>query len=203
MPLKGSFELEYQKDKNYWGSKPSSIIKDKFGLLRKGSLLDIGAGDGRNVLFLAEHGFNVTALDIAPTGLLAINEKAKKRMVSDRVKTVEADFIGYQTTDTFDNIITNFTLHFVGADNIIPFLDKMTGLTKTGGINVIDDFTQNSPLAKTSVDDYINETILSDYYLSLGWKIIYSCTRYVPVKAFESKDEKLQGEAIAFIAQKT
>lgn len=77
MPINGSFEDEYKQDKNYWGVRLSSIIKDQLDLFVHGSVLDVGAGDGRNALFLAKCGFDVTALDIAPTGLLNILEKSK------------------------------------------------------------------------------------------------------------------------------
>lgn len=34
-------------------------------LLRPGSVLDLASGDGGSALFLAKHGFSVTAVDIA------------------------------------------------------------------------------------------------------------------------------------------
>lgn len=120
-----------------------------------------------------------------------------------RVKTIVTDFLDYQTNDRYDNIISNFTIHFVGSDNIKPFLEKMTELTKPGGINVIDDFTNNGPIAKKHPESYINYDILSDFYLSKGWRILYTSTRNVPLKSFEYSSEPVYSQATAFIAQKS
>lgn len=164
--------------------------------------MDIGAGDGRNALFLASSGFNVVALDLAPTGLKNIVKKAAAQDLTDRIKVVTANITEYKPDVSYENVITNFTLHFVGAENIIPVLEKMVSLTRSGGINLIDDFTQNGPLAVNRPDNYVTPLLLEDFYDKKGWKILYSDTRPVKTKAFESPGRLYTHEAIAFIAKK-
>ena len=66
------------QDKEKWNEKyrqkkysttPSQIVRDYFGLAPGKNALDIGAGNGRNSLFLAQHGFSVDAVDISDEGL--------------------------------------------------------------------------------------------------------------------------------------
>jgi cyclopropane fatty-acyl-phospholipid synthase-like methyltransferase len=202
MPQNGSFEEEYKANKNYWGTEPSKVISDKLGLMQPGTILDIGAGDGRNALYLAAHEFDVTALDISQTGLDNLLGKARNQGVSNKITILCADFLNYTPDTSFDNIITNFTIHFVGEENIEPFLVKMTNFTKPGGVNIIDDFTRNGPLAITHPENYITEEMLLDFYKKQGWTILSSETRSTKTKAFETPGKPYTHEAIAFVAQK-
>ena len=49
--------------------EPSGIIKQYFRLAGGKKALDIAAGNGRNTIFLAKHGFSVDAVDISDVGL--------------------------------------------------------------------------------------------------------------------------------------
>ena len=50
-------------------SEPSLIVREFFSLASGKRVLDIAAGNGRNAIYLAEHGFDVDAVDISETGL--------------------------------------------------------------------------------------------------------------------------------------
>jgi SAM-dependent methyltransferase len=67
-----------QQDRIKWNQKykkkkyprePSQIVRDYFSLAKIGKALDIGAGNGRNSIFLAKQGFSVEAVDISDIGL--------------------------------------------------------------------------------------------------------------------------------------
>ena len=55
--------------------EPAAIVKQYFGLARGKTALDIAAGNGRNALFLARHGYGVDAVDISDVGLAQFAEK--------------------------------------------------------------------------------------------------------------------------------
>lgn len=78
-----------------------------------GTVLELGAGTGRIALSLAQRGFRVTGLDIAP----AMLEQAKAKRarlgsdVADRVKFVQADMTAFDLGRSFDAVIcTYYTL---------------------------------------------------------------------------------------------
>ncbi len=48
------------------------------GTLKPGRAIDLGCGEGDNAIFLAEHGFEVTAIDFAPSAIAKAREKARK-----------------------------------------------------------------------------------------------------------------------------
>lgn len=75
-----------------------------------GTILELGAGTGRVALGLAERGFTVTGLDIAPAMLALAKEKRAKLPagVAQRVKFVRADMTTFDLGRTFDIVICTF-----------------------------------------------------------------------------------------------
>jgi SAM-dependent methyltransferase len=53
--------------------------------------LELGGGQGRDSLFYAHSGFNVTVLDYADAGLQEIRKKAEAAGVADRIRTLVHD----------------------------------------------------------------------------------------------------------------
>ncbi len=74
-----------------YGDDPSEAAvaaADVFVAAGVATVVELGAGQGRDTLYLARRGFHVHALDYAPEGLQAIEAKAGAAGLADRV-TVE------------------------------------------------------------------------------------------------------------------
>jgi SAM-dependent methyltransferase len=74
-----------------YGREPSEAAvaaADAFAAAGATTVLELGAGQGRDTLYLARRGFHVHALDYAPEGVDAIDGKAAASGLADRV-TVE------------------------------------------------------------------------------------------------------------------
>lgn len=69
--------------------RPSGFLVDSVRLLKPGTALDIGSGNGRNSLYLAQHGWTVTAVDVSHVGLDQTRFTAQRLGV--QVQTVAAD----------------------------------------------------------------------------------------------------------------
>ena len=68
-------------------------------------VLDLGCGVGRHALLLAEHGFDVEAIDGSPTGLAVVRETAAARGLSVGLHQGLADALPYPDTD-FDYVLS-------------------------------------------------------------------------------------------------
>jgi SAM-dependent methyltransferase len=71
-----------------YGGEPSEAAvaaADAFAAADATAVLELGAGQGRDTLYLARRGFHVHALDYAPEGVDAIAAKAAASGVADRV----------------------------------------------------------------------------------------------------------------------
>ena len=143
-------------------AEPSQIVEDFYSLAPGKNALDIGAGNGRNSLFLAEHGFSVDAVDISEEGL---KQFAGKR---PEIRPICADL------DTFDipakryDLIVN--VKFLNR-RIFPYIKE--GLKK-GGILIFETFaeTEHSGEIKSMCRDYLlRKNELLHAFLSL--RIVY------------------------------
>ncbi len=114
------------------GKKANSFLRRHITLLPKGKALDLATGEGRNAVFLAQHGFKVDAVDISEIGLRKTQESAGKRIV--RVHTILADLDTYQIKRGEYDLITNF--YFLNR-NIIPKIKR--GLKK-GGMVIFETY---------------------------------------------------------------
>ncbi len=47
---------------------PNRMVADEVGELRAGTALDLGAREGGDALWLAEHGWTMTAVDVSAVG---------------------------------------------------------------------------------------------------------------------------------------
>src|SRR5688572_24775461 len=57
----------------------NKFLAEKIKGIKPGKALDIGMGEGRNALFLAAQGWEVTGFDISDTGVKLALEEARKR----------------------------------------------------------------------------------------------------------------------------
>lgn len=95
------------------GRTPAPFLVEQIDLITRLSpghaALDIACGEGRNSIFLAHHGFDVTGLDISPEGL----KKARRRMREEGVHIDfrRVDLERYRFTERYDLIVNvNFLL---------------------------------------------------------------------------------------------
>jgi len=120
-------------DKRFWrqefalGKEPNPFLKKHIHLLPRGKALDIAAGEGRNAVFLAQHGFEVDAVDISEMGLRKARKLAREKGVS--VNTFPVDLDEYQIEKERYDLITNF--YFLKR-RLIPRIKK--GLKKGGRV---------------------------------------------------------------------
>jgi SAM-dependent methyltransferase len=99
-----------------------------------GTALDIGMGEGRNALFLATQGWEVTGFDISDVGVQLTREAAQKRGVKLEAVVEDADRFDYgkQRWD----LVVGMYMHAVITRNAEKIIDSL----KPGGILVVEGF---------------------------------------------------------------
>lgn len=63
------WDRRYAEHELVWSAAPNQFVAAELGDLRPGRALDVATGEGRNALWLAENGWDVTAVDFSLTGL--------------------------------------------------------------------------------------------------------------------------------------
>lgn len=83
------------------------------GIAPRARALDIGCGQGRDALFIARLGHEVTGVDLSPHGIRAMQEAAASEVLE--VTGVVADLAEFQPDGYFDVIVIDRTLHMLDA----------------------------------------------------------------------------------------
>lgn len=95
-PKRTIYEDEYNQDHYYWGLTPSKLcykILFLFPPVKPLKLLDLGCGEGKDAVFFARNGYQVTAFDIADAGIEKTKRLADKTGV--QVQVFKADILGF------------------------------------------------------------------------------------------------------------
>ena len=109
------------------GKEPNPFLKKHIHFLPGGKALDIATGEGRNAVFLAQHGFEVDAVDISEKGLRKAQQLAREKGV--KINTIAVDLDRYQIEKERYDLIANF--YFLRR-RLIPRIRK--GLKKGGRV---------------------------------------------------------------------
>ena len=92
----------YQNIDEVWAEPDSELIAEAEGL-PAGRALDLGAGEGINSIWLAEQGWQVTAVDFAPAAVAKIERAARQRDLP--IQAQAADILTYQAEIEFDLVV--------------------------------------------------------------------------------------------------
>jgi len=85
----------YASQELVWTAEANRFVAEELAGLAAGRALDLGTGEGRNAIWLAERGWQVTAVDFSAAGLAKAAELAAGRGVTG-IRWVEADLREYQ-----------------------------------------------------------------------------------------------------------
>jgi len=97
----------YSKNDYIYGTKPNDFLRENVSHLKSGNVLCVAEGEGRNAVFLAQQGFQVTAVDSSIVGL----EKAQRLAAKNRVEitTIQSDLNDFDFgIERWDNVISIF-----------------------------------------------------------------------------------------------
>ena len=137
------------------------------------SLIDIGCGEGRNAVFFARNGYDVTAFDPSPVGLKKASRLADE--VGVKIKLFEGDINQYRFTKKFDIIFSTGVLQYIPPDQRRSTFVHYQEHTSMGGLNVhsiivTKPFIPRATDADESASKWYSGELLKLYH---EWKIEY------------------------------
>lgn len=180
-PVLEYFETMYKLSDDLWGNSASELAKEAAALLKinfKDSkdlrILDLGCGSGRDSLFFAQQGWNVTAVDISQNALDTLNTHALESNLKN-ITTICSAIEDFKPLETYHLVFSNYSLHFVTRHARINLFDKIQNCTTENGINAllaIRDLNENHVgdltnyhylYANELAESYLNWQLLDDY----------------------------------------
>ena len=114
--------------------EPSEFLVEQAGLLPEGGrALDVAMGSGRNAVYLASLGFEVTGVEISAEA--CEQALATARAAGVRIKAVCADLESYTVSEAAFDVVINF--NYLQRE-LCP---RLAAALKPGGVLVFETFT--------------------------------------------------------------
>ena len=92
------WDERYRATELVWGAPPNRWVEEELSGAAPGRALDLACGEGRNALWLAAQGWQVTAADFSPVAIAKARELDTHHLVSWQV----ADATAYEAPAAFD-----------------------------------------------------------------------------------------------------
>lgn len=122
-----------------YGDAPNDFLKEQAPRLAAGSrILSLGEGEGRNAVYLATLGHQLTAVDAAHTGLIKLLQRAAQRNLG--ITATLADLADYPIAPGSWDAIVSIFCHLPPGLRRQVLADCVTGLAP-GGLFILEGYT--------------------------------------------------------------
>ena len=131
------WDERYSSEDYVYGTKPNEFLASVADRIPKGRVLCMAEGEGRNGVFLAEQGYQVTAVDSSRVGMEKARRLARQRKVE--IETIVSDLAHFEITEnSWDGIVSIFC-HVPPAIRK-PLHRKVVAGLKSGGVLVLEAY---------------------------------------------------------------
>jgi cyclopropane fatty-acyl-phospholipid synthase-like methyltransferase len=171
-----NYDDAYRKSSDFFGTEPHDNLKKYFHLMDKNRLaLDVGAGQGRNALFLARQGFTVDAIDPSQVAFDITARAAAEENLPVRIYCSGfEDFIPEKTP--YGGILLCGIIQILSWQGIHLLVEKIRAWTTADSLVFITAFTIDDPsyennasrLKKIGKNSFLNEDGEPHTYLEPG-----------------------------------
>ena len=128
----------FEREIPYLRTAPSKLLIEATQGRKPGTALDLGTGQGRNAIYLAGEGWDVTGVDISDVAV----EQAKKNAAARGVKmqVVEADLDTFEFGTERWDLITSFYMHSWHQNSKTDIPTRIYNALRPGGLLVMETF---------------------------------------------------------------
>lgn len=164
-----NFDKFYSKQTTYFSQNHSGGMEDclkKFNV-EPCKAVDIGAGEGRNSLFLASLGFKVTAIEPSIVGANKITSRANETNL--QLQVINDDFVSVsKSLHDIGFVVALTSLEHMNYDYLCKAVNEIKRILAPGGYVYILVFTEDDPGFTKDLDHASECSCLIKYYFKKG-----------------------------------
>ena len=143
VPTSGRYDALYGNEEYYMGVNPTSECLKVISLIppnKHMKLLELCCGEGRNAVFFARCGYEVSAMDLIDAGI----EKTKRLadIANVNVNAFKADINDYRLDTKYDILFSNGAFHYINPELRDEIITNYRDYTNTDGINAFNVFIE-------------------------------------------------------------
>ncbi|MBE1489473.1 class I SAM-dependent methyltransferase [Plantactinospora soyae] len=106
-----SWDERYSGSETIWSGKPNAQLVAEVATLTPGTALDVGCGEGGDVIWLAGQGWTATGADFSANGLARAARHAEQAGVGDRTHWWQVDARTFAADGRSYDLVTSHFLH--------------------------------------------------------------------------------------------
>lgn len=126
------WDRRYDTPALIWSGEPNRFLEAEVAGMPPGRALDLACGEGRNAVWLAERGWDVTAVDFSARALEKARDLAVRRGVA--VRLVEADLADHEPEPGGADLVVVLYLHLPAPERAAVLARAAAALAPDGVI---------------------------------------------------------------------
>lgn len=136
------WEQKFCENEDMFGDTPSQSAQQAAVVFQNEGvkhILELGGGQGRDTLFFAEQGFQVTVIDYTEQGVERIREKARARGLENRVTAIRHDVrTPFPFTEGMFDACYSHMLYCMAltTEQLMHLTKEIHRVLKPGGLNI-------------------------------------------------------------------
>jgi len=127
-----SWEERYAGEEKVWSGEPNPQLVAEVSALTPGTALDVGCGEGGDVIWLARQGWRVTGADFSANGLARAARHAEEAGVADRIDWWQVDARTFEAGGRSFDLVTTHFLHPPDG-GMVGVVGRLAGAVAPGG----------------------------------------------------------------------
>jgi 2-polyprenyl-3-methyl-5-hydroxy-6-metoxy-1,4-benzoquinol methylase len=127
-----AWQERYSGDGTIWSGNPNAQLVAEASRLAPGTAIDVGCGEGGDVIWLARQGWTVTGADFSANGLARAARHADEAGVADRVQWWQVDARSFDPGGRTYDLVTTHFLHPPDG-GMVDVTRRLAGAVAPGG----------------------------------------------------------------------
>lgn len=143
---KSKYEKVYSKNKSFFGKKPSLLIYNHYHIFPKNlSFLDLGCGQGQDLLFMNKLGYKCLGVDSSSAAVNQLQKIIKKRKLKD-IEVEQTDISNFDfSKNRYDIVSLRNILQYLEKEETQKIIKKVQKYVKKNGFVIVSAFTTEDP----------------------------------------------------------
>lgn len=147
------WEQRYAGDAQTWSGRANPRLVELASTLTPGTALDVGCGEGGDVVWLAQQGWHATGADFSRNGLARAARHAEQAGVADRVDWWQVDARRFDAQGRTFDLVTSHYLHPPDGGMVEVTRRLATAVAPGGHLLVVGHALHSMPGAHDGHDD--------------------------------------------------
>ncbi len=132
------WDQRYAERERIWSGRVNQVLATTAGDLPAGTALDLGCGEGGDTVWLATHGWQVTAVDVSTVALDRAAGAAEQAGVADRIRFARHDLGTDFPAGSYDLVSAQFLRSPVDFPRITVLQHAAAAVAPGGRLLIVD-----------------------------------------------------------------